>query len=98
MGTRGWKMNLHDAPDPGAVVAHTASISAIFAAFVGWIPIIVALIPAIYYLILIYESSTVQTWVHKRALRRTTRRVAKLKAKQRILAAQIIAEEKAKED
>lgn len=90
---------IHDAPpDPGVVVAHTASIGAIAAAFVGWIPIIVALIPAVYYLILIYESSTVQTWVHKRLLKRTNRRLAKLKAQQRILAAQIMAEEKRKGD
>ena len=55
----------------------------------GWLPFVVAIIPAIYYLILIYESKTVQGFVERRRERNRVKLVAKLKAKAIVVSAQI---------
>lgn len=52
-------------------VPHGASIGAIAASFLGYLPAIVALIPAVYYCILIFESKTVQDWIARRRTRKT---------------------------
>lgn len=82
-----------DTPDPAAIVGHTASISALVAAIAGWVPVIVAIIPAIYYLILIWESTTVQHYVRNVRMRRKARRMLKLKAKAHVAQAALEAEE-----
>jgi hypothetical protein len=62
--------NAHDyLPNPENVTPHVASLGAIALTVGGWVPWIVALIPAIYYLILIYESATVQGWIRCRRLK-----------------------------
>lgn len=48
-----------------------ANIGALFAAFAGWIPVFIAIIPAVYYAILIWESKTVQGWVQKYRARKS---------------------------
>lgn len=63
------------------------------ATIVGWLPVIVAVIPAIYYLILIWESSTVQHYVRNLRMRRQARRIARLKAKAKVAQAALDAEE-----
>lgn len=60
--------------DVNSAVPHGASIGALFATFMGWLPVIVAIIPAIYYLVLIYESKTVQKWIRRRRLRKAAKR------------------------
>lgn len=67
--------------DINSVVPHGASIGAIFATFMGWLPMIVALIPALYYCILIFESKTVQGWLRRRRLYQAARRRARDKAR-----------------
>lgn len=61
-------------PSPDVTVAHSASLGTLLATMVGWLPIFFALVPAIYYCVLIWESDTVQKWRkrrrHHRALRR----------------------------
>lgn len=54
---------------------HGASLGALFMAFMGWLPGIVALVPALYYGLLIYESKTVQGWLKKRRARKRLRRI-----------------------
>lgn len=58
------------------VIPHGASIGALFMAFLGWLPGIVAVVPAIYYGLLIYESKTVQGWLKRRSARKRAKRVA----------------------
>jgi hypothetical protein len=86
-----------DLPLDGHVVVqaspHVASIGALIASFIGWLPAIVALIPAIYYLILIWESSTVQHYIRNLRMRRKARRIARLKAKAKVVQAELEAEE-----
>jgi predicted acyltransferase (DUF342 family) len=66
--------------DPSSVVPQTASITALLAVLAGWLPMFIALIPAVYYLFLIYETKTVQGWLEKWRERRAQRRLAKAKA------------------
>lgn len=65
--------------DINSAVPHGASIGALAATFMGWLPVIVAIIPAIYYGVLIFESKTVQKWIRRRRLKRAARRRAKSK-------------------
>ena len=63
--------------EPHQVAAHTASIAALIGTMAGWLPVIVAIIPALYYCLLIYESKTVQKWIRRRRLKRAARRRAR---------------------
>ena len=62
------------------IVPQSASIAALLAVIAGWLPVIVAIIPALYYLVLIYETKTVQGWVSHWRERRAARKLAKAKA------------------
>ncbi len=62
-----------DVPIDGHVAAtvapHVASMGAIVATMAGWLPVVVAIIPAVYYLILIWEMKTTQrlvNWILRR--------------------------------
>lgn len=65
--------------DPSQIVPQTASIAAILAVAAGWVPIIVAIIPAIYYAFLIWETKTVQGWLKRRAAKKRLKRIVKSK-------------------
>ena len=90
-------------PDPGphmdlgrevaVATPHIASLSALAAAIAGWLPVVVAVIPAIYYLILIWESSTVQHYIRNVRMRRQARKILKLKAQAKVVQAKLDAEE-----
>jgi hypothetical protein len=54
----------HIAPDHA--VAHVASLGTLLAAWQGWLPHFAAVIPAVYYAVLLWETKTVQGWVHRR--------------------------------
>lgn len=82
-----------EAPSVVAASPHVAAIGAIGAAIYGWIPVIVTLIPAIYYLILIWQTSTVQHFVRNWRMRRQGRRFVKLQAKAKVAKAALDAEE-----
>lgn len=86
-----------DVPMDGHVITtastHTAAIGALVATVVGWLPVIVAVIPAIYYLILIWESSTVQHYVRNVRMRRQARKILRLKAAAKVAQAKLDAEE-----
>lgn len=60
------------------------SAAAIISTFLGWAPAVAALVGGIWYLIKIYESATVQRWVHARR----ARKIARLKARVILLEAQ----------
>lgn len=52
---------------------HGLSIGALGATIMGWLPAILAIIPALYYCLLIFESKTVQGWLQRRRERRAAR-------------------------
>jgi len=59
--------------------AHAASIGTFLVTFMGLLPAVLALIPATYYLILIYESKTIQRFVRRRRMRHRLARMHKRK-------------------
>jgi len=61
--------------DPVSTSLHTASIGTFVGTVSGYLPVFLALIPAIYYLILIYESRTVQHWVANRKMKKAAQKV-----------------------
>lgn len=63
--------------DAPAAAPHVASVGALFATLMGWLPAVVALVPALYYCILIYESKTVQAMIKRRRLRKLAKRLHK---------------------
>lgn len=82
---------------PDQIVAHTVSIAAIFAAFFHYIPAVAALVPAIYYMILIWESKTIRRRLRlhrmrKRAAQLVLLKAEAIKAKARVKAEAVIAQ------
>lgn len=65
---------------PSGALTHGAAVGAFFATAMGYLPALLAVIPAIYYLLLIYESKTVQSWVEARRERRKIINLAKAQA------------------
>jgi len=63
-------------------------------AFVGILPGIAALLAAIWYLVQIYESKTVQSWLDRRRIASRARKLAKLEAQKLVVLAEIDAIEK----
>lgn len=62
---------------PNGAGSQFAAIGAFVATAAGWLPFILALLPAIYYVILIWESKTVQELVAKRRARKAAKAEAK---------------------
>lgn len=63
------------------ILPHGASIGALVMTFMGWLPAIVAIVPALYYGLLIYESKTVQGWLKRRRAKKRLKRIHKLRSK-----------------
>lgn len=70
-------------------LAHFASAGAVVAAFVGWLPPIAALLGIIWYAITISESATFQAWWTRVKASRRAKKLAKLKAKEKLVIAEI---------
>lgn len=64
---------------------------AVIGSILGWLPYVAALAAFIWYVIQIWESRTIQYWWGTRQLIRRTRRIAKLKAKEKVIAAKLLA-------
>ena len=60
-----------------AWVGNIVSVGAIVGSFLGWVPVVAAIVGAIWYLIQIYESATVRRWMAARRVRK----IARLKAR-----------------
>lgn len=65
---------------PNGAGSHAMAIGAFAISLAGYIPYLFAALPAIYYVILIYESKTVQGWLAKRRERKAKLNAAKLQA------------------
>lgn len=74
---------------PNGIGTHLAAIGAFVVSFAGYIPYLFAALPAIYYVILIWESKTVQDFVARRRARKAALNLAKLNAKVLVAGAQI---------
>lgn len=56
--------------DLGHITGHAVSLGAIFGAFLGILPALAALGAVIWYVLAIYETRTVQTWLQRRRERK----------------------------
>ena len=74
---------------PGAVLVDILSAGAIVGTFLGYLPIVAAFAGLVWYLIQIWESRTIQHWWNNRRIVRTAKKIAKLKAKERVIMAQL---------
>jgi hypothetical protein len=76
---------------PAAVVGDIVSAGAIVASFLGYVPLIAALFALVWYMIQIWESRTVQHWWRNRQMVKKAKKVARLKAKEKVIVAQLLA-------
>ncbi len=72
-------------------VGHAVSLGAIVGSLAGWLPHIAAVLSIVWFFICIYESRTVQHWKSNYTMRRRARKLAKLKAREKVVIAQITA-------
>lgn len=77
-----------------AVVGHSISGAAIVGSLTGWFPPVAAVAAFIWYTIQIYESRTFQHWFRNYLMKKRARKLAKLRAKEKIVLARIEAIEK----
>lgn len=66
---------------------NAASVFAIIGTMAGWLPYIAAVAALVWYIIQIWESQTIQNWHNSRVAVRRVRQIAKLKAKEKLIAA-----------
>lgn len=81
-------------PDWGWWGAQVVALATTVGSLFGWFPVIAAAVAACFYLIQIWESHTIQHWYRNRRMVIQAKRVAKLKARAKVLAARLEAEEK----
>jgi hypothetical protein len=75
-------------------IGHSLSSAAILGTIFGFFPYFAALLAAVWYLIQIYESRTFQHWFRNRLMKHRAKRLAQLRAKEKIVVARIVALEK----
>lgn len=80
--------------DFDAWTGHSLSFGALIAVLAGVAPPIAALASALWFSLQIYESRTFQHWKRNRQFKSRARRLAKLRAKEKITLAEIAALEK----
>jgi hypothetical protein len=78
----------------GWLVTQLVALGALLASLAGWIPYaIVAAIPTIYYLLMIWEMKTVVHWRNNWVQKRIARKYARLKAREKVTLAKLEAME-----
>lgn len=70
-------------------VIDTVSAGAIIGAIIGYLPALAALGAVIWYIIQIYESRTFQHWIANTRMKYRARKLARLKARQKVLQAEV---------
>lgn len=83
------------------IVGHTAAGTGLLAIILGWLPPIIGLLGGLaattYYVICVWESRTVQHYVGNWRMKRKAKRIARLKAREKILTAELEALEVVRE-
>lgn len=86
-----------DPANDGTPWGHIIAILSLLGSLLALLPAVVALFAAVYYVIQIYESDTTQKWLEKRRMVRKARRIARLRAEQKVLLAELEALEVVRE-
>jgi hypothetical protein len=89
-----WGRPMDDYSALTAWVGHSLSTTAILGSLAGLFPPIAAVAAVIWYTIQVYESRTFQHWYRNRQMVHRARKLAKLRAKEKIVLAKIEAIEK----
>lgn len=89
-----WDRPMDDYSALTAWVGHSLSGTAILGSLVGLFPPIAAAAAFIWYLIQVYESRTFQHWFRNRQMKYRAKKLAKLRAQEKIVLAKIEAIEK----
>lgn len=76
-------------PPPIHVVGDVVSAGAVIGSFLGYLPVAVAFIALIWYIIQIWESRTVQHWWRNRQLIRKAKKITRLRAREKVIVAQL---------
>lgn len=76
---------------------HVVAFFAMLGSLLGFFPVVAAMAAAVWYMIQIYESDTSQKWISNRRMVRKGRRIAKLRAEQKVLLAELEALEVVRE-
>lgn len=82
------------AQTPAAITGDIIGAGAIIAAILGYITPIAAVVALVWYLIQIWESRTIQHWRENRRMVRKAKKIARLKAKEKVIVAQLDALER----
>lgn len=77
--------------DVSSWIGSVVSTFAIIGTIVGWLPYIAAFAAFVWYIIQIWESRTIQHWHNNRKMARRARKVAKLRAREKVISAQLAA-------
>ena len=83
-----------EVPDPNSTFTKTVDVvaaSSIIGTIFGWLPSIAAIVSIIWFCIQIYESKTFTKWKDDYFAHCKVRKIQKLRAKEKALAAQIAA-------
>ena len=70
-------------------IGNLVSLAAIVGALAGWLPIFAALVAIIWYSIQIWESATVRHYLNHRRTIRKAKKIAKLRARAKVIAASL---------
>lgn len=76
-------------PPPLNVVADAISAGAIIGTLFGWLPYFAALAGFVWYIIQIWESRTVQHYLQNRKMVKKAKKIARLRAKEKVIVAQL---------
>ena len=72
-----------------AMTGDVIGVGAIVAALLGYVTPVAAMVALIWYLIQIWESRTIQHYLNNRQMVRKAKKVARLKAKAKVISAQL---------
>ena len=80
---------MSDGAHPAAVIADFVSAGAILGTAIGYFPLFAAFVGLVWYSIQIWESRTIQHWAQNRKMVLKAKRIARLKAKEKVIVAQL---------
>ena len=82
-------MSLAQTPPVVAMTGDAISAGAIVAVLLGYLTPVAAFVALVWYLIQIWESRTIQHWRQNRQMVRKARRIARLRAKEKVISVQL---------
>jgi hypothetical protein len=92
-----WYVDSGGGMPPGTLWGHVVAISTWLGSLLGILPALAALFAVLFYALQMYESDTCQKWLESKRKLKKAKRLAKLKAEQKMLVAEIDALEVVRE-